>query len=216
MNKFFAYFKYALENRKILIFPFIFFIIFIIYEYQTSGQLLDLLEKSWNGDVGPLVGFATLFVATAVWVAELTEEWRNRLPKRLTVNFVYWHKDELKTVMRCEQAYLSDVADIRALGQQIGGQLAKNQYLHFRAPHVIQLEGKIEHSKIFRGHYDSQTGNIKYSQIGYFHHFTVQFTLTELPDKLKELLSESKYKCWTYPFAEENITIKKHVNLNHH
>lgn len=236
MKKFKAQFMYTLKNRELFVrfFVSLVFLVFLVFltlpvfnENQIIEQILNFLENIWNRSVGPLVGLATLFVAIAVWVAELTEEWRNQLPKRLTVNFVYSVNDELKTVMRCEQAHLSDIADVRALGQQIGSQLvdldAGNRHIELdKKPMLLRLLPKKPPQKgptqlNFCAPYITQDkGDIEYCpEIGFFRHFTVYFTLTKLPVGL----DRTKCKLWVKPFGEENISYEDcshYVCPNHH
>ena len=209
-----AYFKYIVDNR---IFSLLFVVLIAAYLsiiLQTEWQFSISLKDVWNEIFNHVVGIATVIVAVAVWFAELTEEWREQLPKRLTVNFVYLNNKELKTVMRCEKAHLSDIADVRALGQQIGSQLVNlgvgkqrddpnkesmikklftkkppqkaPAQLSFCAPYITQDKGDIEYCP----------------EIGFFRHFTVEFTLTKLPNGL----DETKCKLWVAPFGEENIS----------
>ncbi len=190
MNKWLACFQYALRHRITSLILLLLIGILLICDWQSGWQFLDSVKTRWDADISQLVTFATFFVAIAVWVAELTQEWRNQLPKRLTVNFVYQDNDGSRTVMTCEQAHLSDIADIRALGQQIGMQLVNPddpKQLSFRAPYVTQNEGNIEHSL----------------SIGFFRHFTVEFTLTKLP----EGLDATECRCWVAPFDKQSISI---------
>ena len=190
MNKWRAYLEYACQNRITTLIFIALLAIFLAYDWSTGWQFLDTEKTKWDQDISQLVTFATFFVAIAVWWAELTQEWRNQLPKRLTVDFVYIEKSseegEVKKVMRCEKAHLSDTADIRALGQQIGAQIAKSQ-LDFRAPYVTQKEEPIE--------YDNE--------IGFFRHYYVIFTLTTLPSGI----TSSECKVWKPPFDSKSLNV---------
>lgn len=83
--------------------------------------------------------------------------------------------------MRCNRADLVNEADIRALGQQLGSQMA-NGYrdLKFRAPSVKPTGGEVAH--------DSNGAS--------FLDYTVTFELTELPPDVRA------YECvtWNPPF----------------
>jgi hypothetical protein len=107
-----------------------------------SGQLLTLFlisagvlllirltdeETWWNNWLDPAIGFGTFLFAAAVWYSEWRQDWEHRLPKRLTVRFMY----EGQLVMICKQAHLTGEADIRTWGQQIGSQMGNRSKLHF-------------------------------------------------------------------------------------
>jgi hypothetical protein len=95
--------------------------------------------------------------------------------------------------MRCEKAFLSDMGDIRALGQQIGSQLVslvndnqKPMLLHFRAPSVRQKPERIELD----------------DEIGFFAHHHIEFILIKLPS----LIADTECRIWRAPFNKEDIT----------
>jgi hypothetical protein len=90
--------------------------------------------------------------------------------------------------MLCQKAHLSDVADIRALGQQIALQMCDGDKLLFRAPFVKQNTGEILHDP----------------EIEYFMHYEVTFTLTKRPASVPE----GKHKLWQAPFRTEDLQIK--------
>lgn len=143
---------------------------------------MDELKKRWNEDIDQVVSLATLMVALFVWYGEISEEWKNSLPKRLTVYFEYIKQDGTSiVVMKCLQAHLSDIGDIRALGQQIGRQMCDNKDFDFRAPFVKQDEGEPL--------YNTETGH--------FLHYNVTFTLTKLPHGI----DPEKCKKWEAPFG---------------
>jgi hypothetical protein len=193
MNKLFSHISYAIRLRKATVFFVLILTALLVYDWLTGWSTLDTLKTSWDDEISQLVTFATFVVAIAVWFAELTQEWRNNLPKRLTVEFVYYIDDEAITVMRCEKAHLSDTADIRALGQQIGSQLVdpdSPKQLSFRAPYVTQDEGITEHE----------------NEVGFIRHYNVVFTLTSLP----EGVNTTECKTWVEPFDKNSISICQH------
>jgi hypothetical protein len=65
-------------------------------------------------------------------MGQLRRAWEEYLPNRLTIHFYYNGRE----VMRCEKAHLTNESDIRALGQQIGMQMAGGTMLSFIAPQV--------------------------------------------------------------------------------
>jgi hypothetical protein len=185
-----AYLVYAITNRKITFGFITLLILLLVWDLLSGWSFLDPSKKTWNTEISPWFTFATFFVAVAVWVTELIREWRDQLPKRLTVEYVYnsgMQEGVSKPliVMKCEKAHLSDIADIRALGQQIGQQLAEQRFLDFRAPYVKQKEGEIEYCE----------------NNGFFRHFKVKFTLTKISGKLQtKVEEEKKYLFWVEPF----------------
>ncbi len=80
----------------------------------------------------PLISLLTLGFAFFIWLGQLHRAWEEYLPNRLTVHFYY----DGREVMRCVKAYLANESDIRALGQQIGMQMAEGEMLSFIAPRV--------------------------------------------------------------------------------
>ncbi len=139
------------------------------------------MRSFWDGKMGPIIGLSTLFVAISVWWGEVREDWREGLPKRMTVRFKY--KD--KEVMRCEKAHLSSKADMRPLGQQIGAQMT-GVMLAFTAPD-IRLEKSFEIIEDDEVH-------------GFIVHHEIVFYLTDLPDN--DSLRENDCLIWTEPFLD--------------
>jgi hypothetical protein len=150
--------KYAWLTKKWHLLCVFFIFIALIVSVRPWKPTPDCIWWEW---VEPVTGMTTLVVAIFVWINELTQDWENSLPKRLTVNFFY--KGEKK--MACERAYLAGEGDIRAWGQQLGGQMSGNPQLRFE-PSIVQTIGKRD--------YDEVTGErIKL--------YTVDFNLTEFP-----------------------------------
>lgn len=88
----------------------------------------------WWADWGdPIIGLATFFVALGIWLASISKEWKEQLPKRLTVKFFLGEK----LVMVCNEAYLASESDIRTWGQQIGAQMSGTKFLKFH-PYIKQ------------------------------------------------------------------------------
>lgn len=181
--------KFAWQYHKVPISLTGVVLLIIIYDFLTGWTALDTLKERWNNDLDQMVSLATLMVALFVWWGEIVQEWRNRLPKRLTINFQYVDENNnIITVMECIKAHLSGISDIRALGQQIGMQMNKKQQLDFRAPFVIQDEGIIQSDE----------------EMGYYLHYHVTFTLTKLPENL----SSGTCRVWQSPFDEANLIDK--------
>jgi len=182
--------KYALAERRGSFKVFIFLILLIPLVLIIAWNELNTFTKTWNDYISPLIGVVTLFVAILVWVAELMEEWRNDLPKKLTVIFRY----DGKEVMRCNHAELFSEADIRPLGQQIGRQMAGGGKidLDFAAPSVKQTKKEVSS--------DNETG--------FFMDYEVVFELTNLPELLKDL-KPNEYRLWEPPFPEKPLVVSR-------
>jgi len=130
----------------------------------------------WWDWIDPLISLLTLGVAFFIWLGQLRRAWEEYLPNRLTVHFHYKGRE----VMRCEKAHLANESDIRALGQQIGMQMAGGQMLSFLAPQV----------EISPPQTDSK---------GRYTHYTARFYLRELPKQL----NENQMLVWRPPFDKD-------------
>ena len=180
-----AQLRYIFYTDKAPIIVSILFIVGLIFDASTGWEYTHCFKELWNKELDQVATLATLIVALFVWYGEISAEWKLSLPKRLTVEF---KNSQGERVMLCVNAHLSDEADIRPLGQTIGGQLAPETRLDFRAPFVQQTSGKILHD----------------AEIGYYLHYHASFILTNLPESLKTL-PPGKHKCWLPPFRMEDI-----------
>lgn len=182
--------SYAILNRWVFVLITLLIIGFAVLLNITREPWAKDTQEFWSDNIETWVGIGTFFVAFAVWWAEVAQEWKNSLPKRLTVEFLFEVAlGEKKILMRCEKAHLSDIADIRSLGQQIGSQLVNpdnpDRTLSFKAPFVRQ-----------------EPGGIKFSNDpGFFTHYHVEFVLTKLPNDLEP----DECKVWVTPFDKSDI-----------
>ena len=183
----FAHLRFAFTNHKIPISLTGFFVVWVLFDWLSGWRVLDDFKTLWNTDLDQIVSLATLMTALFVWYGEINEDWKNNLPKRLTVRFED-DQEHPQLVMLCIKAHLSDVADIRMLGQQIGRQMCKNTDIHFRAPYIRQNSGEILYA----------------TETGHFLQYEVTFTLTKRPDDLPS----DKWKLWQAPFSSANLTIE--------
>lgn len=182
----FAQLKFAYLNYKFLMFIPVVFLVFLISDWVVGWVYLHDLKVRWNSDIDQIVSLATLMVALFVWYGEIVEDWKNNLPKRLTLRF---ENDQGELVLLCIKAHLSDVADMRTLGQQIGSQMCdNNRNLEFRAPYIIQSTGKVLYDR----------------EIGYFQLYCATFTFTNLPN----CLTPGQYREWQAPFRAEDLKTK--------
>lgn len=185
--------RFAFKTRKPFLIAIPIIVVVACLDIGFHGTLLSAENSIWSKTINPWINIATLVVAAAVWFGEIYQDWKNDLPKRLTALFQYRENagEPYHIVMRCEKSYLADMADVRALGQQIGSQLVNpeepDRNLSFIAPRVEQRDREIL--------YDDENG--------FFQHQVVIFTLNKLPDTLKS----SQCKIWQHPFAKENISV---------
>lgn len=137
-------------------------------------------QTDWWDYIDPLLNLLTLGVALFVGIQQLRRSWEEYLPNRLTVHFYY----EGREVMRCEKAYLANESDIRALGQQIGAQMADTQHLKLVAPMVEISPPEVNEKECYV-------------------HYTAKFYLRELPEALKERDKRNQLPLvWNPPFEE--------------
>lgn len=194
LRKFCSQFMFAFRSRWPAISTALAILLFLLFDCSVGWKLVDPLKNTWDKEINQVVTVATLVIALSVWCGDIVRGWRASLPKKMTVEFLYSTNENLKAdplpVMRCIYAELSDVADIRALGQQIGSQLANpddpKRHLSFRAPYVKQGKPVVQYLP----------------DTGFFEHYDVQFTLTKLPEEL----NPAKCKEWRAPFRKMDIT----------
>ncbi len=182
-----AILRYSARTRK----PF-YVVAFLLFgftswELLTGWRVTGVIGPYWSEKIDPLVSLATLFIAWSVWRGEIVEEWKRAIPKKLTVVFSY--KGDQK--MRCNHADLSSEADIRALSQQIGRQMADGVRLDFVAP-AIKL-------KVSEPCQDTETGS-------FFRPYLAEFELSELPGISKVAgLGKGERLVWEHPFSSEPV-----------
>jgi len=141
-------------------------IVLVVITLLISPFSISPIKTWWTNWIEPIISMTTLTIAAFVWLGESMEDWEDSLPKKVTVSFFF--KD--KEVMRCERAYLAGESDIRAWGQQLGGQMAGVQFLSLD-PLIQQKPGEVIR--------DSETQEI-------IKLYSVSFVLTALPEKKTE------------------------------
>jgi hypothetical protein len=85
---------------------------------------------SWAGwliNMQSFFSLGTLLVALSVWWGEISEDWRDDLPKRLSVFFF----DGFRPAIVCRYVWLAGADEIRQWGQQVAKQAAGNTNLDF-------------------------------------------------------------------------------------
>lgn len=161
--------QFAFKNRflstPISLFLFV-LVIWLVYRTNNpAAHIWNISDKGltwWAEWLDPIIGLGIFVTTLWIGIAELRQDWEQSLEKRLTVYF----KLKDRTVMTCHKAYLSDVADVRMLGQQIGAQMAR-VFLDFEANKIVSKKDNILKS-------ESKT------QV-YYIHYIVTFQLRRLP-----------------------------------
>ncbi len=127
----------------------------------------------WLINAQSILGVGTLLVAIFVWWGEISEDWRNDLPKKLSVFFFYG----CRPVIVCRYVWLAGADELRIWGQQVAKQAAGNQLLDFgpdveaKKPVLVSgLEGEV------------------------FVHYSVCFKLTNLNQYLKDHSAKCIYQ----------------------
>ncbi|MCF6355146.1 MAG: hypothetical protein L3J26_08620 [Candidatus Polarisedimenticolaceae bacterium] len=187
------------RNSKFILLTAFFLFFVILNAFSVLPDIINQFTKIWTDNVDPLLGTGTFIVACAVWYGEKRENWKESLPKKLTVFFMYKkpsHPDTApREVMRCECAELASEADMRALAQQIGNQMNDNVYLKFNAaklkPHGGDIK-KDEHQKIFR-------------------EFFITIEVRELPSTVVSI-QKNELLLWKHPFDEQKVVSIDNVN----
>jgi hypothetical protein len=183
-DKFIASFKLAFQSQSWLLGLAGLFLVWFLFDWSTDWKTLDNLKEFWSEELDPIASLATLLIALMVWYSGVTDNWHKSLPKRLTVRF---EDEQGALVLLCINAHLSDVADIRTLGQQIGYQMCDKKTLDFRAPYIKQTAGEIK-------------SNV---DTGFYIHYQVTFTLTSLPPGV----ASNQYRVWQAPFRAEDLQV---------
>lgn len=111
----------------------------LIYVLMDSERL----ESFYDPIADPIVAIGTGIIALMFWFYQGNRSWKESLPKKLTVHFMF----DGKCVMSCYEAYLSGPSDIRAWSQQIGSQMAGVQYISF-FPYIKSSKPKVTKSSI--------------------------------------------------------------------
>ena len=135
MTKAKSYWKFILKKRHFILWGLLLFVVLAIFVGFTNQEVAEgetpnfFQELSWWADwIDPIIGLGIFIVTLLIGAIQLIEDWEDNLEKRLTVFFIYGENP----VMICENAFLSSESDVRALGQQIGSQMAGTRDLKFR------------------------------------------------------------------------------------
>lgn len=130
--------KYISKDIKtIILFVVVFIaILMMILDFMGWSVISNYREKFWSQVISTYIAFGAFIFSIAIWVSTLFKEWKNSLPKRLSVYFVM----DNQCLMQCNYAFLSGEADIRQTAQQIGAQIADLRFLNFNIANVQSKE----------------------------------------------------------------------------
>jgi hypothetical protein len=96
-----------------------------------GGIIYFCIQKpGFQSDVAwfdPISGVAMLLFTSLLWLNGINLEWKNSLPKRMTVQFQY----QGRNILICYDALLVNEADARTWALQIGQQMTDCQRLKF-------------------------------------------------------------------------------------
>jgi hypothetical protein len=143
-----------------------------VYNSNQDNFNLYRLDSWYAKWADPIITIATLLIAVFVWVDTRIRQWKNSLPKRLTIHF----KDGDKYVLSYFNAILIGEHDVRAFGQQLGQQMNDNDRLEFfpglicKEPITIRTDGN-----------------------RYINYYEVQMQLRLVPKKFK-----NSYEYWIF------------------
>lgn len=179
-----------------LIFGVLLVLFTIFWVYNTNGGKFDIWRiDNWWGKWGdPIIGFATFLVAIIIWFSNTAKDWKESLPKKLTVIYKYQNKE----VLRCEKGFLAHESDIRNWGQTIGrlivGKDKTNRDYYFKFSRDLDVQPPI----------------VEEIKKKFYTHYKATFFLTELPtsDELQSGIDMSKGKFLWKEGAEKAEYIK--------
>ncbi len=185
---------YILKSRWLFLLLFFVAIFILIFDLNGHIGIQDKRNSLWSPILEHYVAFGTFIVAFAAWFSTVKRDWKERLPKRLSVEFSY----DKKIVMLCHYAYLSGESDIRQVGQQIGAQISNCRTLSFNAANIEWEEKDI----IFHEEQILKGDRTFFEKKLPFRHYIVHYELFDLPDdgKGNENLEKNYCYIWSPPF----------------
>ncbi|MDC0994070.1 hypothetical protein OAR16_00530 [bacterium] len=118
--------RFALKRQWLVIMVVLLVLVAALFWYGCQSYAnLPLSSDWWNNYWGAVTGVITLVVALLLWWSDMRRLWLESLPMILDAEYVH----ENHVVMRCTGARLAGAADIRALAQQIGRQMAGGELM---------------------------------------------------------------------------------------
>lgn len=106
----------------------------------------SIIRPEWHGDIAwleSIAGVGTLLFAFFLWLNSIRREWKEDLPKRITVQYQW----QGRNVMVCYDALLVSESDARTWALQIGQQMSGCQRLRFEPFFNLQERGIQKESK---------------------------------------------------------------------
>lgn len=183
-----SYGLYIFESRR-KVFVVVAAIVVLFFVLFLLGWYSDV-QTAWTEHLEWMVATATLVVALSVFFSEVRDEWYERLPKKLTVSFVY----EGVEVMHCRDATLTGEGDIRAMSQQIGRQM------------VSMVKDKREEANLpLKPMLDNFTKRLikDKREVNY----TATINLRDLPQCLMVIYKNNQKLIWVSPFERDQLSL---------
>ena len=169
-----SYLKFIATKRRFILCGLIVFAAIGIFVSFTNEAASDTVQSTlwedltwWAKWLDPILGTAVFLLAMIIGWTQLRDDWEESLEKRLTVIFKFQERE----VLLCKKARLTAEGDIRNLGQQIGGQMARVRFLDFKANDIESKRLGVEENEFQKNQF--------------FVHFQVEFELTKLPANSK-------------------------------
>ncbi len=153
-----------------------------------SYHYLLIESKYYKNAFDPILSFSGVVVPVILGIYFLRKEWEESLDRKLIVHFTQKSIDlcQKEYMFSCYNVNLLPNADMRALGQQIGGQMGQNFGLKFNPSIKPIANGTLETLMI-----DGKTEWVNY--------FEIEFLLD------RNQVSNTKYLVWNL-FEEEKLS----------
>ncbi len=196
-------FLYSIKSRWLFLLLFFGALLILVFDLVGHTGIQNKRDTLWTPILEHYVAFGTFIVAFAAWFSNVKRDWKEKLPKRLSVKFIYNNK----TVMQCDYAYLSGESDIRQMGQQMGAQIAADRQLNFNIANIVWKEKEIIYCM---DGLHTKDNNFFEGKLP-FRHYMVKYQLSCLPENIKE---GYKY-IWKPPFDLQQDKQDKEINLQY-
>ncbi len=180
-------YKVIKVNKKSIKMLFILTVVAFLWAFFFSSRETTynlFVWENWDNFITVL----TFIVAITIGWLDYVRYWRENLPNKLTVHFVYERPKKQENneteeesliqegyVMSCYTASLVSKSDIRPWAQQIGSQMGSDRNLHF----------ELTNSQKYLGIIDNQ-----------FKHYEVTYYLFEEPKIFEQKDFKNKYITW--------------------
>ncbi len=163
-------YKVIKVNKKSIKMLFILTVVAFLWAFFFSSRETTynlFVWENWDNFITVL----TFIVAITIGWLDYVRYWRESLPNKLTVHFVY----NEEYIMSAYTVSLSSKSDLRAWAQQIGRQMIGGKSLNFQVTYAQK------HSKIVNNQ---------------FKHYEVTYYLTTEPEIFQKPSYKNKYLTW--------------------